>query len=225
LPSTQGNEREAQLLVAGKLSEMNLTVEVWEPEGETLTAHPFFCSTRDRFNGSPNVVGVMQGSGGGRSIILNGHIDVVPAGDPGQWEGDPFSGEMKDGKLYGRGATDMKGGTVSLLLAIQAIRELNIRLKGDVIFQSVVEEESGGAGTLAAILQGYKADAALIPEPTNMRIFPKQQGSMPAIRFRFRSISGSLLEGIGLRRCRMPYNWRAEWEWPPKRKSSTRSRK
>jgi acetylornithine deacetylase len=178
LPSTQGNEREAQLLVAGKLSEMNLTVEVWEPNGETLAAHPFFCSTRDRFTGSPNVVGVMQGSGGGRSIILNGHIDVVPAGDPGQWEQDPFSGEMKDGKLYGRGATDMKGGTVSLLLAIQAIRELSIRLKGDVIFQSVVEEESGGAGTLAAILQGYKADAALIPEPTNMRIFPKQQGSM-----------------------------------------------
>ncbi|UUZ92702.1 peptidase [Paenibacillus sp. P25] len=85
---------------------------------------------------------------------------------------------MEDGRLYGRGATDMKGGNVSSLLAVRAIRELGIRLKGDVIFQSVIEEESGGAGTLAAILRGYKADAALIPEPTNLRIFPKQQGSI-----------------------------------------------
>jgi acetylornithine deacetylase len=72
----------------------------------------------------------------------------------------------------------MKGGNLASLLAIQVLQALGVRLKGDVIFQSVVEEESGGAGTLATILRGYKADAALIPEPTNMKIFPKQQGSM-----------------------------------------------
>jgi acetylornithine deacetylase len=72
----------------------------------------------------------------------------------------------------------MKGGNVSLLLALSALRALGIPIKGDVIFQSVIEEESGGLGTLAAILRGYKADAAIIPEPTNMKIFPKQQGSM-----------------------------------------------
>jgi acetylornithine deacetylase len=105
-------------------------------------------------------------------------MDVVPAGDPAQWQLDPYSGEVVEGKLFGRGASDMKGGNVSMLLAVQVILELGIKLKGDVIFQSVVEEESGGAGTLAAIMKGYKADAALIPEPTNMRIFPKQQGSM-----------------------------------------------
>ncbi|TJY41080.1 peptidase [Cohnella pontilimi] len=178
LPSTQGREREAQELVAGMLREMGLAVRVWEPDGEALRSHPYFYSPRDRFAGSPNVVGVLKGTGGGRSLILNGHMDVVPEGDRGQWQHDPFSGEVADGKLFGRGATDMKGGNVSMLLTIQALRELGVRLKGDVIFQSVVEEESGGAGTLAAIMNGYRADAALIPEPTNMRIFPKQQGSM-----------------------------------------------
>ncbi|TVX99021.1 peptidase [Paenibacillus cremeus] len=178
IPSTQGNEREAQLLVAKRLHRMKLEVDLWEPDGKTLEAHPFFYSPRSGFEGSPNVVGLLRGTGGGRSIILNGHIDIVPEGDRKAWWHDPYSGKVEDGKLYGRGATDMKGGNTALLLAIQAIQELGIRLKGDVIFQSVVEEESGGAGTLATILRGYQADAALIPEPTNMRIFPKQQGSM-----------------------------------------------
>ncbi|SDW18748.1 4-acetamidobutyryl-CoA deacetylase [Paenibacillus sp. CF384] len=178
IASTQGNEQEAQLLIAGKLFEMKLDVDLWEPDGALLEKHPYFYSPRTSFSGSPNVVGILRGSGGGRSIILNGHMDVVPEGDRSQWRSQPYSGEVVDGKLYGRGASDMKGGNVSLLLAIQAIRSLGITLQGDVIFQSVIEEESGGAGTLAMIVKGYKADAALIPEPTNMRIFPKQQGSM-----------------------------------------------
>lgn len=177
-PSISKNELEAQLIIRDVLSEMGLKVDTWEPSGKELTESPYFCSSRDDFTGSPNVVGVLPGTGGGRSIILNGHIDVVPEGDREQWTDDPYSGAIKEGKMYGRGVTDMKGGLVSFLLAIQAIQQLNINLKGDVIFQSVIEEESGGAGTLSTILKGYKADAALITEPTNMRIFPKQQGSM-----------------------------------------------
>ncbi|OCT13493.1 acetylornithine deacetylase [Paenibacillus pectinilyticus] len=178
IPSIQGNETEVQLLVADKLRSLALDVDMWEPDGEMLVTHPYFCSPRNRFTGSPNVVGFLKGSGGGRSIILNGHIDVVPEGNREMWGDDPYSGHVVDGKLYGRGATDMKGGNVSLLLALEAIQRLGLKLKGDVIFESVIEEESGGAGTLAAIVKGYRADAALIPEPTNMRIFPKQQGSM-----------------------------------------------
>lgn len=177
-PSTQGNEAYAQEIVAQKLAEIGLEVDIWEPDGEELKKHSYFYSPRSDFSGSPNVVGIMRGSGGGRSIILNGHIDVVPDGDRTQWDDDPYSGKVEDGKMFGRGVTDMKGGNVSLILAMQAIRELGLTLKGNVIFQSVIEEESGGAGTLAAVLKGYKADAALIPEPTGMRIFPKQQGSM-----------------------------------------------
>ena len=176
-PSIQTNEARAQAIVIEKLKELQLEIDSWEP-GETITTHEYFYSPRKEFIGSPNVVAIKRGTCGGRSIILNGHIDVVPEGDLGQWDSEPFSGEIKDGKLYGRGSTDMKGGNVSLLLAIEVLQALGIKLKGDIIFQSVIEEESGGAGTLAAILRGYNADAAIIPEPTNMRIFPKQQGSI-----------------------------------------------
>ncbi|WP_241535799.1 peptidase [Indiicoccus explosivorum] len=177
-PSLQGEEKAVQGIVTEVLASMGLEIDEWEPGGETFMQHPDFYSNRKDFSGSPNVVGVWKGEGGGRSIILNGHVDVVPAGDRSQWAEDPFSGTIKDGRLYGRGSTDMKGGNVSLLLAVKALKESGIRLQGDVIFESVVEEESGGAGTLAAVLRGYKADAAIIPEPTNMKIFPKQQGSM-----------------------------------------------
>ena len=102
-------------------------------------------------------------------MILNGHIDVVPEGDVNQWEHHPYSGEKIGNRIYGRGTTDMKGGNVALILAMEAIIESNIELKGDIYFQSVIEEESGGAGTLATILRGYKADGVIIPEPTNMK--------------------------------------------------------
>ncbi|WP_123043715.1 peptidase [Cohnella candidum] len=180
VPSTAGNESGVQRIVAEWLRDTGFDVEAWEPDGGKLAAHPYFYSPRDRFEGSPNVVGVLRGTGGGRSLLLNGHADVVPEGDLGQWRHHPYGGEVspEEGRLYGRGASDMKGGTASLLLAVRALRDLGVRLRGDVILQSVIEEESGGAGTLDAILRGYRADAALIPEPTNMRIFPKQQGSM-----------------------------------------------
>ncbi len=176
--SIRGHESRAQAVIIEKCRELGLKMDIWEIGGETLTSHPAFCSDRVNFKGNPNAVGVLQGTGGGKSLILNGHIDVVPVGSLKVWEHDPFSGHVHDGKLYGRGSTDMKGGTVSLLMALEAIVQSGISLKGDVIFQSVIEEESGGAGTLAAVLRGYRADGAIIPEPTNMKFFPKQQGSM-----------------------------------------------
>lgn len=177
-PSKQGNEGKSQAIIIEKCRELGLEIDIWEPNGTKLLSHPYFVSPRTNFTDSPNVVGVLKGTGDGRSIILNGHIDVVPEGEPSNWTEDPFSAKITDGKLYGRGSTDMKGGSVALLLAIEAIKESGIKLKGDVIFQSVIEEESGGAGTLAAILKGYKADGAIIPEPTNMKVFPRQQGSL-----------------------------------------------
>jgi acetylornithine deacetylase len=176
--STRGNESSAQAIMIEKCRQLGLQLDIWEIDRNELIQHPsFFCDRKD-FAGNPNVVAVLKGTGEGRSLILNGHIDVVPVGDEQNWKHDPFSGHIEDGKLYGRGSTDMKGGTVALLMALEAIIKSGIPLKGDVIFQSVIEEESGGAGTLAAVLKGYQADGAIIPEPTNLKIFPKQQGSM-----------------------------------------------
>jgi acetylornithine deacetylase len=176
--SVSGNESSSQAIIIEKLREIGLEIDIWEPNFTKLQHHPYFVSPRSTFLGSSNVVGIKKGTGGGKSILLNGHIDVVPEGDVTQWTHDPYSAEILDGKMYGRGTSDMKGGSVALLLAIEAIKALEIPLKGDIIFQSVIEEESGGAGTLAAITRGYTADVAIIPEPTNMKIFPKQQGSM-----------------------------------------------
>lgn len=196
--STRGNESKAQAIIIEKCRKLGLTLDIWEIGEDVLLKHPVFCSDRTDFSGNPNVVGILKGTGDGRSIILNGHIDVVPEGDRKDWQHDPFSGLLVDGKLYGRGSTDMKGGTVSLILAMEAIIHSDIQLKGDVIFQSVIEEESGGAGTLAAVLRGYTADGAIIPEPTNMKIFPKQQGSMWfRIKVKGRSAhGGTRYEGI-----------------------------
>src|SRR5699024_1575699 len=177
-PTTTGDEQEAQMLIAERLKKYGLEVDVWEPDYNELIKSEFFNPLRDNYEGSPNVVGVLKGKENGRSLILNGHIDVVPSGDKSKWTQDPYSGKVIDGKLYGRGATDMKGGNMSTLIALETIIDLGIELKGDVIYESVIEEETGGAGTLAAIQRGYKADIAIIPEPSEMRIFPKQQGSL-----------------------------------------------
>ncbi len=176
--SIRGNESGAQALIIEKCRKLGMDLDIWEIDRTEVESHPFYRCDREHFTGNPNVVGVLKGTGGGRSLILNGHIDVVPAGDRKDWSDDPFSGKVENGRLFGRGSTDMKGGTASLLLAIEAVQSLGIPLKGSIIFQSVIEEESGGAGTLAALQRGYVADGAIIPEPTNMKIFPKQQGSM-----------------------------------------------
>lgn len=176
--STRGKESIAQAIVIEKCRQLGLELDIWEIGQAALFQHPAFYCDRKDFKGNPNLVAVLKGTGGGKSLILNGHIDVVPAGDYKAWEEDPYSGLIHGGKLFGRGATDMKGGNVALLFALEALIKNGIKLKGDVIFQSVIEEESGGAGTLAAVLRGYKADGAIIPEPTNMKLFPKQQGSM-----------------------------------------------
>ncbi|WP_407676500.1 peptidase [Perspicuibacillus lycopersici] len=175
--STRGNEYKGQAVIIEKCRELGLALDIWEIGKET-TEHPYFYSDRTEFIGNPNVVATLRGSGGGKSLILNGHIDVVPIGNRADWKIDPFSGEVKEGKLYGRGSTDMKGGTAALIYAMEAIKACNIILKGDLIFESVIEEESGSAGSLATVLRGYNADGAIIPEPTNLKIFPKQQGSL-----------------------------------------------
>ena len=117
--------------------------------------------------GKRNVVATWAGTGGGRSVILNGHIDVVPPAAEELWTGRPFLARRDGDLLYGRGAGDMKAGLVAMTGAVRALREAGLRLGGDVHLQSVVEEECTGNGTLQCLLAGAgaDADAAVVTEP------------------------------------------------------------
>jgi acetylornithine deacetylase len=111
-------------------------------------------------------------------LILNGHYDVVPLGLLESWTRDPFAGEVVDGKIYGRGTNDMKGGIAAMLKALEFIGRAGFVLEGDTLAQIVPDEEATCMGTLAACQRGYTADAAIIPEPTNMRVGTAVRGSM-----------------------------------------------
>ena len=115
---------------------------------------------------------------GGRDLLLNGHIDIVPAADESAWTTPPFEPTMRGGRVYGRGAADMKGGLSCALLAAKAIRDAGIRLRGRLAVTSVVGEEDGGTGTLATILRGHTADGAVVVEPTDLHIVPVQAGCL-----------------------------------------------
>lgn len=119
--------------------------------------------------GRENAVGVLKGAGGGRRLIFNGHVDVVPPGDAATWtSGDPFSGRIEADRIWGRGATDMKGGLIAQAFAAHALREAGLRLRGDLILEAVVGEEvmDHECGTTATVKHGYTADAAVVAEPS-----------------------------------------------------------
>lgn len=135
--------------------------------------------------GRENCVGLLRGAGGGggRSLIFNGHVDVVPGGPAEDWTGgDPWSGRVEDGQIWGRGATDMKAGLMAQAFAAVALREAGIRLQGDLVLEAVVGEESmeHELGTTACIERGYRADAAVLSEasapPTPLAVIPVTPG-------------------------------------------------
>ena len=136
---------------------------------DKFTYEQLMASKFDRlksYKDRPNLIGKLKGKGGGKSLIINGHIDTVPVGDRSKWHFDPFGAEIKDGFLYGRGAVDMKGGVASMVATVEALTALKIPLSGDLMFQTVVNEEHAGGGALGNIAAGYTADAAIVTEPT-----------------------------------------------------------
>jgi acetylornithine deacetylase/succinyl-diaminopimelate desuccinylase family protein len=146
----------------------------------------------DRFDALPgrsDVVGTLAGTGGGRSLILNGHVDVVPAGNPSEWPHSPYDGDLLDGRLWGRGSADMKGGLACAFIALRLLREQGIRLAGDVLLESVVDEEAGGPGTRACLDRGYTADGAIFLEPTSLAVLPVE-GGLEWLRLVVRGRSG-----------------------------------
>jgi acetylornithine deacetylase len=128
----------------------------------------------------PVLVGVLKGTGkgAGKSMILNGHYDVVSPGEIENWSHDPFKASIEGNKLFGRGACDMKGGIAAMIFALKCIRESGLALQADVIVESVPEEELTSMGTLACCQKGYKAQAALIPEPTDLNPLIAMRGNL-----------------------------------------------
>ena len=175
--SLPGKEWEIQKLISKKLKEMNLEVHMWEPSWEKLKKHPGYVPVEMGYDKRPNVVGIWRGTGGGRSLLFNGHVDVVPAARE-NWATNPWHAEITDGKLYGRGASDMKSGLAAMTAAIDAVFRAGVKPKGDILLEYVVDEEYSGNGTIACIQRGYSADAGISCEAGDSEIQPATTGSM-----------------------------------------------
>ena len=176
-PSTRGNEQSAQDFMARELGERGYEVDRWTIDVDDISHLPGFSPVIGNYEDAVNVVGTHRTNGGnGKSLILNGHIDVVPEGPLDMWDTPPYEPRVEGGWMYGRGAGDMKAGLASNLFALDALKHLGFAPAGDVFIQSVVEEECTGNGALACLQRGYKADAALIPEPFEEKLVTAQLG-------------------------------------------------
>ncbi|MCX6624532.1 MAG: M20/M25/M40 family metallo-hydrolase [Acidobacteria bacterium] len=189
-----GNEQQCQMYIAGQLRTLGLEPDVYDiSEVAGLTRHPEYWPGRN-YSGRPNVDAVLTGSGG-RSLVLSGHVDTVPHDTPVPWTYSPTGAEVAGGRMYGRGSWDMKAGVAMNLTVVRVLRELNAKLKGTLIFETVVDEEFGGVnGTLAGRLRGYNADAAIIGEPTALNICPAGRGGR-TIHILFQGKGGILATG------------------------------
>ena len=167
-PTQRGQEHTAQEFMAQSLRERDLPVDRWTIDVEDIRHHPGFSPVTISYDNALNVVGTHRPKKAtGRSLILNGHIDVVPTGPVDLWSFPPYEPRIEDGWMYGRGSGDMKAGLAANLFAFDALRSVGYQPGGNVYFQSVVEEECTGNGALACLTRGYHADAALITEPTS----------------------------------------------------------
>lgn len=177
IPSNRGQEGPCQDMFAGLLRERGYEVDDWIIDQTELSPLPGYGPVETDFSRARTVVGTFRpAKETGRSLILQGHCDVVPAGPLDMWKTPPFQPVVKDGWLYGRGAGDMKSGTIAALYALDALKAAGLAPAGRIHLQSVIEEESTGLGALSTLQRGYRADACLIPEPTDGKLIRAQVG-------------------------------------------------
>jgi acetylornithine deacetylase len=177
IPSTRGAEGPCQDMIGDLLRQRGYEVDDWHIDLDELKDLRGFGPIEHDFSNARTVVGTYRPSNNaGRSLILQGHCDVVPAGPLEMWDTPPFSPVVRNGRMYGRGACDMKSGTIAALYALDAIKAAGLKPTARVHFQSVIEEESTGVGALSTLQRGYRADACFIPEPTGGKMVRAQVG-------------------------------------------------
>jgi acetylornithine deacetylase len=177
--SITGDEEDIAADLVGRLESLGMAVEVFHPDPTVFRDDPDWPGEETRRELLPVVIGRL-GVPGGRRVILSGHIDVVPPGDLATWTTDPWSGGVRDGRLYGRGACDMKGGVAAILAAVRALQASGATsdLAGELVVAFVPGEEDGGQGTLAAIRAGVTGDLAIIAEPSALDIVVAHAGAI-----------------------------------------------
>lgn len=168
--SVLGHEEGAQRIVAERLERLGFEVARVDVAANLGADDPATGLPLVSYEGRPCVAGRLRGEGTGRSLHLSGHVDVVPVEAEERWSVDPWGGEVKDGRLWGRGSGDMKAGVAAYLIAIEAYLDVLDALPGDVVFSSVIEEECTGNGMKAVLAAGYDADGTLIGEPSGLRL-------------------------------------------------------
>jgi acetylornithine deacetylase len=164
----RGDEHEIQDFIFQQYSNRGYDPVKFDIDPEEISRHVGGGRVSATHSKAPIVVGVhtpKKQAEGGKSLILNGHVDVVPLGPEELWADDPYSARVEGDRLYGRGAGDMRAGVGVYFKAMDALRRIGLQPASKVVLESVVEEESTGNGTLMAHIKGYRADAALIPEP------------------------------------------------------------
>ena len=169
-------EADVQRLLADRQADAGAEIDLFEPTEAEMSGRPLVPEGLD-FVGRPQLIASHRGAGGGRSLVLNGHIDVVSAEPAGAWTSPPFEPEVRDGRLYGRGACDMKGGVAAMAFAAEMLAQLGVRLAGDLIVATNTDEESSGAGGSALVARGLRADAGIVTEPTDFRVWVACRGS------------------------------------------------
>ena len=200
LPSVAGSDAEVEVqdLAAEILRSQAAVVDRWEIDLAELQEDPWFPGSEAHRDRAVGVVGVTPGEGP-PALVLQGHLDVVPPGDPETWQGlDPFSGEIRDGALHGRGACDMKAGVAANLAVVRTLRAAGVQLERPLAVHSVVGEEDGGLGAFATLRRGHRGEAAVITEPTSGRIVTATAGALTfRIEVAGRSAHGSMRrEGV-----------------------------
>jgi acetylornithine deacetylase len=180
IPSVTGTdaETEIQSWAADYLSEIGFEVDHWKINLDALASHPDFPGTEAARREGYGTVGV-YGPAGSPALILQGHIDVVPAGDLNNWEdSNPWSGAIKNNAVLGRGACDMKAGVAANLAVAGALVTSGVKLMRPIAIHSVISEEDGGLGAFATMLRGHRGDVAVISEPTSGKVIIANAGAL-----------------------------------------------